>query len=191
MKIATSLTRTTSPNRLAKLLSAACAVRLLPLLLLLTRPALGCKPNSPSRPTTAQSPSPDTPEPALQVTIPSAINGLPVNSIGRWAFDFCTSLTSVTIGNSVTQHRGRGVSRCTGLTNVTLGTKVISIGTNAFWGCASLTAITVDALNPFYSGLNGVLFSKSQAMLIQYPGGRGGGYTIPASVTNIGDYAFR
>ena len=42
----------------------------------------------------------------------------------------------------------------------------------------------------FYSSVNGVLFDKSQTTLIQFPGGIGGSYTIPASVTSIGDYAF-
>jgi hypothetical protein len=35
-----------------------------------------------------------------------------------------------------------------------------------------------------------VLFDKSQATLIQYPGGKAGSYTIPDSVISIGDYAF-
>jgi hypothetical protein len=36
----------------------------------------------------------------------------------------------------------------------------------------------------------GVLFNKNQTTLIQYPGGKVGSYTIPNSVTSIGDYAF-
>ena len=40
--------------------------------------------------------------PGGAVTIPSTINGLPVTSIGNYAFSNCTSLTSVTIPDSVT-----------------------------------------------------------------------------------------
>jgi len=40
--------------------------------------------------------------PGGAVSIPAAINGLPVTSIGNRAFSFCTRLTSVTIPNSVT-----------------------------------------------------------------------------------------
>ena len=40
--------------------------------------------------------------PGGAVTIPDTINGLPVTSIGDCAFYNCTSLTSVTIPNSVT-----------------------------------------------------------------------------------------
>jgi hypothetical protein len=49
----------------------------------------------------------------------------------------------------------------------------------------------VAAANPAYSSLNGVLFDKSQATLLEFPGGLGGGYSIPGSVTGIGDYAFQ
>jgi hypothetical protein len=38
--------------------------------------------------------------------------------------------------------------------------------------------------------MSGVLFNKSQTTLIEYPGGVAGSYTIPNSVTNIGNYAF-
>ena len=56
--------------------------------------------------------------------------------------------------------------------------------------CTSLTNINVDASNPAYSSLNGVLFDKAQATLLQFPDGLGGSYTIPNSVTNIGYHAF-
>jgi len=48
----------------------------------------------------------------------------------------------------------------------------------------------VDSANASYSSADGVLFNKSQTTLIQYPGGKIGSYTIPASVTTIGDWAF-
>jgi len=48
----------------------------------------------------------------------------------------------------------------------------------------------VDALNSVYSSEDGVLFNKSQTLLIQYPGAKGGSYVIPSSVTRIGDSAF-
>jgi hypothetical protein len=38
--------------------------------------------------------------------------------------------------------------------------------------------------------VDGVLFDQLQTTLIQYPGGKTGGYTVPGSVTRIGDLAF-
>ena len=48
----------------------------------------------------------------------------------------------------------------------------------------------MDASNPAYSSMNGVLFDKAQATLLEFPGGLSGSYTIPNSVTSIGDDAF-
>jgi hypothetical protein len=106
--------------------------------------------------------------PGGAVTIPSTLNGLPVTSIGYNAFCECTGLTNLTIPNSVT-----------------------SIGVQAFWRCTSLTSISVDGLNSTYSSVNGVLFNKTQTTLVQYPAGIAAtSYTIPNSVTSIGEGAF-
>ncbi len=119
------------------------------------------------------------------VTIPNR-----VTNIGDGAFANCNSLTGVTIPNSVTSIGNGAFAGCIGLTSVTIPGSVTSIGERAFDVCTSLTAITVDTNNPAYTSLNGVLFNKSQTTLVQYPGGLVGSYTIPGSVTSIGDYAF-
>ncbi len=54
------------------------------------------------------------------VVIPSKINGEKVIGIGDWAFSECTSLTSLTIPDSVS-----------------------SIGDGAFYNCSSLTSLTI------------------------------------------------
>jgi len=48
----------------------------------------------------------------------------------------------------------------------------------------------VDTNNAFYASIDGVLFDKDQATLLQFPGGMSGSYTIPSGVTTIGDQSF-
>jgi hypothetical protein len=66
-----------------------------------------------------------------------------VTTLGIYAFNDCSHLTSVTIPNSVT-----------------------SIGEYAFLFSANLVSIEVGTSNPNYSSLNGVLYNKAQTELL-------------------------
>ena len=91
-----------------------------------------------------------------------------VTSIGEYAFDGCTSLTSISIPNSVTE-----------------------IGDSAFSGCTSLTTINVAIENQYYASANGVLYNKDKTELIRYPDGKKDkNYTIIDGVTSVGRLAF-
>ncbi|MCH5314369.1 MAG: leucine-rich repeat domain-containing protein [Eubacterium sp.] len=114
-----------------------------------------------------------------------------VTSIGDDAFFDCESLTSVAIPNSVISIGDYAFYFCTSLTSITIPNSVTSIGDHAFWVCTSLTSITVDSNNKNYSSTNGVLYTKNKTELIQYPAGRtDASFTVPSSVTSIGDGAF-
>ena len=114
-----------------------------------------------------------------------------VTTIGEWAFEYCRSLTSVTIPNSVTTIGKWAFYLCESLTSVTIPNSVTTIGRSAFDSCSSLTSIDVASGNLNYSSKDGVLFNKDNSILIQYPiGNKRTEYTIPNSVTTIGDSAF-
>ena len=101
-----------------------------------------------------------------------------VTSIGQYAFDTATRLSSITIPNSVTRIGEGAFAGCRGLTSVTIGNSVTSIGERAFYGCAGLTSITIP--NSVTSIEEGTFYDCSGLTSV----------TIPNSVTKIGGYAF-
>ena len=113
------------------------------------------------------------------VTIPDG-----VTQIGEWTFAGCTSLTSVTIPDSVTSIGESAFRDCPSLKSVTIGNGVTEIGYHAFYNCTSLTSFQGKLASEDGRCLikDGVLFSFVPAGLTEY--------TIPDSVTSIGDYAF-
>ncbi len=124
------------------------------------------------------------------VAIPSALNGRTVVGIGRYAFSASTNLAGIIIPDSVLYLEDYVFNDCTALTSVAIGVGLNSIGFGVFNYCRALTAINVHPGNSTFSSIAGVLFSKSQKTLLQYPEGRVGAYTVPAGVTNIGRRAF-
>jgi hypothetical protein len=92
-------------------------------------------------------------------------------------------------GSPVVWINGSAFSGCTNLTSVTIPSSVTVIQSPVFSGCRNLMNISVDAANPAFSSLDGVLFNKTQTTLIAFPPGRGS-YVIPNSVTSIAASAF-
>ena len=100
-------------------------------------------------------------------------------SIGNYAFDGCSSLTSITIPNSITSIGNYAFYGCNGLTSVTIPNNVTSIGNYVFYGCSDLTSI--DIPNSVTSIGDEAFMDCSSLTSID----------IPNSVTNIGDKAFK
>ena len=82
-------------------------------------------------------------ENAASLEIPEEIDGKRVTSIESEAFKGCTSLTEITIPDSVTEIGGSAFEGCTSLTEITIPDSVTEIGGGAFSGCTSLTEITI------------------------------------------------
>ena len=87
----------------------------------------------------------------ISYTIPDS-----VTSIGRYAFAYCDSLTSVDFSDGVTTIEDAAFYSCPSLTSITIPNGVTSIGNEAFSDCSALASITLpDSLtrigsNAFY-----------------------------------------
>src|SRR5262245_16742984 len=80
--------------------------------------------------------------PGGAVIIPNTIISLPVTTIGVGAFYYQTSVTSVTIPDSVTNIEDSAFNGCSGLTNAPIGTSVVSVGSLVFRNCTGLRNVT-------------------------------------------------
>ena len=92
------------------------------------------------------------------ITIPNS-----VTNIGDSAFDGCSGLTSITIPNSVTSIGDNAFYGCTKLTSIEIPNSVTSIGDNAFYGCKGLTSIVIpnsvtNIGNGAFEGCNNIKF---------------------------------
>lgn len=118
------------------------------------------------------------------VTIPTS-----VMSISMGAFIRCKGLTSIDLPKGLKSIGWMAFSGCDGLKSLTIPANVDSIKNAAFSDCEELSRINVSADNQKYASVDGVLYTKDMAKLVQCPAGLAS-VTIPKSVTHIEDEAF-
>lgn len=100
------------------------------------------------------------------------------DEIGNHAFDYCKSLTSITLPIGITKIGWGAFRACSSLTSLTLPSGITEIGNLAFKDCSGLTSLTIPAgvTKIGYKAFKGCSGLTS--------------FTIPSSITEIGFYAF-
>ena len=79
------------------------------------------------------------------IEIPETIDKGTVKIIGANAFDGCSSLTSITLPQSLTSIEDLAFADCNALQNINIPQNVTNIGVSAFLSCKSLTSITIPS----------------------------------------------
>ncbi len=115
-----------------------------------------------------------------EIVIPAiAPTGDLVTAIGMYAFDGCTSLTSVYIPEGVTRIGEAAFVDCSGLTSIVIPNSVTVIENHAFEGC---TGLMDTELPSSLVHIGTQAFSNCQSI---------SNITIPAGVTSLGSGIFR
>lgn len=111
------------------------------------------------------------------------------NVVGKAMLASCEKLRRIVLPLQTTKIEADAFRNCSSLHTIEVPTLVESIETSA--GCTALTEINVQAGNSHYSSKDGVLLSGDGKDILWFPMGKGGEYTLPSTVTTVGDYAFR
>lgn len=111
------------------------------------------------------------------------------NVVGKAMLASCEKLKRIVLPLQTTKIEADAFRNCSSLHTIEVPTLVESIETSA--GCTALSEINVQAGNSHYCSKDGVLLSGDGKDILWFPMGKGGEYTLPATVTTVGDYAFR
>ena len=111
------------------------------------------------------------------------------NVVGKAMLASCEKLRRIVLPLQTTKIEADAFRNCSSLHTIEVPTLVESIETSA--GCTALTEINVQAGNSHYSSKDGVLLSGDGKSILWFPMGKDGEYTLPSTVTTVGDYAFR
>jgi hypothetical protein len=136
-----------------------------------------------------------------ELVVPAFLNGIPVTGIGNNAFSY-TSLTSLTLPDSITFIGAAALYGCGRLTNLCFPNSLTNIGVNAFRACIALTNLILPSglttieneAFIFCSGLTNLtlpngLNSIGNSAFAACSGLKG--LTLPVGLTSIGIAVFQ
>lgn len=113
---------------------------------------------------------------------------LGASAIEEAAFLGCSSLKTIAL-EQVTAIEDSAFSECAALEALSLGKGLNTFGQQVLYGCSGLKAISVSGDNTSFCAENQVLFNRDKTVLVA-AAAISGSYTVPDSVSQMGDYAF-
>ncbi len=114
-----------------------------------------------------------------------------MTTIGNSAFSGCIKLKEMSFPNSMEQVGAGALKGCTSLESASFGSEIQTISGNVFENCPKLANITISQNNTYMTAENNVVYDKQKEKLIYYAAGQAGEkFSIPDSVTKIGNKAF-
>ena len=113
-----------------------------------------------------------------------------VTIISEKAFWFCSSLTSINIPEDVTTIGDCAFWGCENLKSINIPKNVNELDWTTFYGCCNLKEIHIDSSSTTFTEIDNIIYDQNLTTLCFCPNGREEHFTIPDSVTKIGDYAF-
>lgn len=111
------------------------------------------------------------------------------NAVGVGLFASCVNLKNINLPMDVVRIEKDAFLNCSSLRSIVIPASVNDIVPSA--GCTSLENISVSEANTSFASRDGVLMSRDGKSILWFPMGKRGEYSLPATVTAIGAYAFR
>lgn len=111
------------------------------------------------------------------------------NVVGQGLFADCTQLRIINLPNNTTTIEKDAFARCNSLEQIEMPISVSSILPSS--GCTALKSIRVSNANNYYKSIDDVLLTADGTKIVWFPMGKTGTYSLPSTITSIGNYAFK
>lgn len=109
--------------------------------------------------------------------------------VGQGFLAQCNQLSHIILPSDVIKIEKDAFADCTSLKEIEIPASVSQLLPSA--GCTALESIQVSKANTHYSSMDGVLFNAAGTEILWFPMGKQGDYTLPSTLSGIGDYAFK
>lgn len=111
------------------------------------------------------------------------------NQVVTGLFAGCDLLSRIVLPADATTIEQDAFAGCTSLSEIEVPASVTSLVPSS--GCSALKNIKVSSANANYRSQDGVLLNGDATQIVWFPLGKTGDYTLPSTITSIGNFAFK